>query len=596
MEEQPNTDSGQPSIGDSKEGLENQIENWRKELLQNTLSYTLGIAFVASLVAIWQIYVGRLVPGTAYFLAVGDAIIATAYFLPTRHYSIRIRLLVSEFYFLGLLGSFGGIVSLYGAGFVGLIAMSALFLGKRSALWSMAICVLHTLLLSLAFNQEWLFPMIPSVGLDQSQPQNWIRALVFIIAVGTMVALSIASLLERLQNNLRNSLELIEKLEAEKHRRESMQDTMRRTERMEALGRLAGGIAHDFNNALTVMGGEADYIVGEIGENHPIGESAEVIRQATERAAILTRRLLLYGRQTEFLRPRSVNLLNIINDFLRIGRRVLPESVDVAFDRCEPSYVEVDESALHQVLLNLAINAGDAIDHEGRITLSCGTRELSEGETSLEADTYGFLRVTDTGSGIPEEELSSIFDPFFSTAKSRTSGMSLASSFGFVSASGGTIEVESTLGEGTSFTLYFPTTDKRAQNSVALLDSVTGMGKGQVALVAEDNIRVRAIIWSALTDVGFEVLEAADGEAAYKLFTESERSISVLVTDMMMPKMDGVALAKRCHKENSNLKIVLVTGYATSGASERLRKIPNTVLLPKPFGRRDLYQILNELR
>ncbi len=587
------------SIDDKRVGLENQLETWRQELLNRVLLYTLLILILASIIGTWQIYKGRLSPTTAYFLVAGIGSLLAALKAPARLQYYRVRLLVAVFYFFGLIGSLGGIVSLYGAGFVAFFAMSALFLGKKSAYWAGLVCIVHTAVVAIAFEQQWIHPLVPTFGLDSTSILNWTRALAFVLGVGGMVAVSINSLLERLQNNLRSSLSLIERLESEQIHLEKMQERMRRTERMEALGRLAGGIAHDFNNALTVMGGEADYIISEIGEEHPIGESAQIIRQATDRAAILTRRLLLYGRQTEFLRPTSVNLLTTINDFLRIGRRVLPESIEVAFDRCEPSFVEIDDSALHQVLLNLVINAGDAIDHEGRITFSCGLRDLEAGETALPAGNYGFLTVADTGSGIPEEELKDIFDPFFSTKKngnSSASGMSLASSFGFVSASGGTIEVKSELGVGSSFTLFFPTTDKRVPESVAYLDSVAGLGKGQVALIAEDNIRVRAILWSALSDVGYEVLEAADGVAACKLADDCESPISLLVTDLMMPKMDGVTLAQRCHDDYPNIRIILVTGYATSGASDKLRKIPHTGLLPKPFGRRDLYQLLSELR
>jgi two-component system cell cycle sensor histidine kinase/response regulator CckA len=234
------------------------------------------------------------------------------------------------------------------------------------------------------------------------------------------------------------------------------------------------------------------------------------------------------------------------------------------------------------------------MNQEGRITLSCGTCELKEAETSLAPGPYGYISVSDMGVGIAPEYIEKIFDPFFSTEQG-SSGMGLASSFGFATASSGTIEVDSEPGVGTTFTLYFPITDKPVKSAAAYLGCVEGLGKGQLALIAEDNLRVRAFMWSALIDAGFEVLEAPDGAAAHDLAMECERPISVLVTDYMMPKMDGVTLAERCHASNPDIKIVLVTGYATSGASKKLGEIPNTTLLPKPFGRRDLFHALQTM-
>jgi signal transduction histidine kinase/CheY-like chemotaxis protein len=553
---------------------------------------------VAFGICLWQIYIGRIHWLNAVFAGVMMVAIFSALKAPKHWVTYRVVTLTILFYSVGALGSLGGVVSLYGAGFVAFVAMSALFGGRKGSLIALGITVLHTGAVALAFQQQWMDSLIPGVGLDPALPANWMRAMAFMLTVAIILAACISSLLKRLEMNLQASLELVDRLESEKNQREDMKEQALRSQRMEALGRLAGGIAHDFNNALTVMGGEADYIVGEIGEDHPIGESAEIIRLATERAATLTRRLLLFGRHKEFLQPSPVDLFTVLNEFMRISRRVLPESIELAFDKCEPALVEVDAAALHQALLNLAINAGDAMDQSGRITLSCGSRELKEGETTLDAGHYGFVSVADTGTGIPKEYLGQIFDPFFSTERDKkagSSGMGLASSFGFATASNGTIEVESEVGVGSTFTLYFPTTDKKVRDVAAQLGSITGLGKGQLALIAEDNLRVRAFMWSALTDAGYEVLEAADGEQAHRLANECERPIAVLVTDYMMPKMDGLTLAERVHKAHPEVKIVLVTGYTTSGASDKLREIPNTELLPKPFGRRDLFRVLQSM-
>tara|TARA_R110002096_G_scaffold143328_4_gene299292 strand:+ start:83774 stop:85555 length:1782 start_codon:yes stop_codon:yes gene_type:complete len=573
-----------------------QIAEWRDDLLDRILRIALFIATLAFGVAIWQIKLNRVDPNNAYVVASILVVLGSGVLASNRFKLFRIFTLLSAFYIAGALGSLGGIVSLYGAGFVGLIACSALFLEVRGAVASIALSIVHTTIVAVALNQGWFEAFIPKGGLDPTTPANWVRALSFDLAVAIVLSTCIISLLRKLRSNLAGSIQLVGRLEAEQEKRERMKQHMVRAERMESLGRLAGGIAHDFNNALTVMGGEADYIVSEIGEDHPIGESAEIIRQATERAAALTRRLLLLGRNKELLRPSPLDLLTTINDMVRVSRRVLPESIQVVLERCEAAVVKVDEPALHQALLNLVLNAADAMEQEGTLTLSCGSRTLGEDETSLAPGTYGFVSVQDSGRGIAEDELRDIFDPFFvPSGQSNNNGLSLASSFGFATSSGGTIAVESTVGEGTCFTLYFPPSTEKVRDAVALLGSIAGIGKGKLALVAEDNLRVRAILWSALVDAGFEVLEAADGEAACNIATACDRKISLLVTDYMMPKKDGVHLARDCHASHPDIKIVMVTGYASSGASEKLREIPNTVLLPKPFGRRELYRALESL-
>ncbi len=573
-----------------------QMGQWRTDSLTRVLRVAFAASALGFVLSLWQITTGHLHPNNGYIAGVALLTVASGLWAPPRWEAFRIAMVLTVFYIAGAVGSLGGIVSLYGAGFVGLIVCSTLLLETRGAVVSIALTILHTAIVALFFERHWLAPLIPEGGLDPTTPTNWARALTYDLGIAIVLAVCIISVLGHLRANLTGSLELVNRLEAEREKRERMKEQMLRADRMESLGRLAGGIAHDFNNSLTVMGGEADYIVSEIGEDHPIGESAEVIRQATERAAALTRRLLLIGHNKELLRPTPQDLLSTINDMVRISKRVLPESIEVALERCESAIVKVDEPALHQALLNLVLGAADAMEQEGRITLSCGTRELAEGDTMLPPMHYGFVTVADEGRGIAEEDLGEIFDPFFAPGgKSSSNGLSLASSFGFATSSGGTISVESELGAGTSFTLFFPLSDEKVRDTVAFLGSIAGIGKGKLALIAEDNLRVRAILWSALVDAGYEVLEAADGEAASEIARSCKREIALLVTDYMMPKKDGVHLAREARRVHPNIKIIMVTGYASSGASEKLREMPNTLLLPKPFGRRELYRALESL-
>ena len=206
------------------------------------------------------------------------------------------------------------------------------------------------------------------------------------------------------------------------------------------------------------------------------------------------------------------------------------------------------------------------------------------------------ITVTDNGSGIAPEVLGEIFDPFFTTKGGvKGAGLGLASVYGFAKGSRGRVEVESELGVGTSFRLSLPISQDTAQASQVATSSISEIGKGRIALVAEDNLRVRAILWTALSDAGFEVLEAHDGETALELARNSESAISVLVTDLMMPGMDGASLAESCLSLFPEIQILVVTGFAGSTVMERVRALPKAALLQKPFGRRELIAELQKL-
>lgn len=571
------------------------LTEWRDTSLQTVLSYAVGVGGASFAVTLWQVLQSHMPASYLGYILLCLSVLLTGRLIPRRHSAGRLAMLLLALYSAGAVGSLGGLVSLYGVGFLGMIVCAALFAGKRGLLIALCVTLVHTAVVAIAYDQHWIRSMLPVAGQDPHAIKNWGRSFVFLFGVASGLGYCVVTLIARLRANLERSVDLLRQLETEQAERLSVEGRLRKTERLEALGRLAGGIAHDFNNTLTVVVGEADYIASEVGSNHPLGESAEMIREAAELGSTLTRRLLLIGRSQDFLHPEPIDLPAALNDFTRIARRVLPESIEIVTEPGEPVVVEVDEAALHQTLLNLAINAGDAMDQQGMMRMSCSIREIGADEV-LPAGRYAAISVDDIGSGIASEVIDDIFDPFFTTKDGvKGAGLGLASVYGFAKGSGGAVDVESKVGEGTTFTLMLPLSNKSAHTSSASHSAITRIGEGKLALVAEDNLRVRAILWTALSDAGYQVLEAPDGETALQLAQTSEAPISVLVTDLMMPGMDGATLAEKCNDHSPGLAILVVTGYAASSVMEKVRAMPNAALLRKPFGRRELLSELQKL-
>jgi len=565
--------------------------DWRDESLKNMLSIALGVVLISFVVTLWQVRQGTVPADYLGYEGLCFAFLGTGRFLPARHVTTRIAMLLLTLYAAGAAGGMGGLISLYGVGFLGFIVCGAIYLGKTGLAVALVVTAAHTMAMAMAFQNGWLTPLIPPEGLDPHIFKNWTRALVSLVGVGAAIGFAVVALIGRLRANLLHSVELVRELEQEKRERIGVEGQLRQTERLEALGRLAGGIAHDFNNTLTIVIGEADYIASESGNDQPVGEAAEIIRQAAEMGASLTKRLLLIGRSKDFLQPSPINLQSALAEFARIARRVLPGNIEIVMEPGESVVVDVDEAALHQALLNLAINAGDAMEQAGTLRMHCTTDAEVTGEAALAT-----ITVTDNGSGIAPEVLGEVFDPFFTTKGGvKGAGLGLASVYGFAKGSRGRVEVESELGVGTSFRLSLPISQNAAQASQVATSSISEIGKGRIALVAEDNLRVRAILWTALSDAGFEVLEAHDGETALELARNSASPISVLVTDLMMPGMDGASLAEACLGLFPEIQILVVTGFAGSTVMEKVRALPKAALLHKPFGRRELVAELQKL-
>lgn len=374
-------------------------------------------------------------------------------------------------------------------------------------------------------------------------------------------------------------------------------------QKTQALGQLAGGIAHDFNNLLTAMIGFCDLLLLRHAPNDPSFMDIMQIKQNANRAANLVRQLLAFSRQ-QTLQPKIMDISEILEDVSLLLQRLIGSSIKLSiFHGKELGYVRVDRGQLEQVIINLVVNARDALDGEGDITLK--TKNVVFEKTTqvmqeiIKAGRYVCIEVKDTGMGMPSATLERIFDPFFSTkAVGSGTGLGLSTVQGIVSQTGGYVCVESAPGKGTTFYIYLPHYDKGIEAVPALQEKdvplpltrdLTGSG---TILFVEDEDAVRLFSSRALRDKGYNVIEATTGEEGLNYLTTAWESghekVDLLITDVVMPVMDGPTLVKRAHELFPDLKVIFISGYAEDTFREKLTLEEELVFLPKPYTLKDL--------
>ncbi len=376
------------------------------------------------------------------------------------------------------------------------------------------------------------------------------------------------------------------------------------SQKMQAIGQLAGGVAHDFNNLLTAISGHCDLLLLRHDQGDADYGDLVQINQNANRAAALVGQLLAFSRK-QTLRPETLDLRDTLADLTHLLNRLVGEKVTLTLSHdpvLQP--IRADKRQLEQVLMNLVVNARDAMPAGGeiRVVTECITLEtpLTRDRVSVPAGHYVTVLVSDDGTGIAPDKLQKVFEPFFTTKRTgEGTGLGLSTAYGIVKQSGGFIFVDSTLGSGTCFTLYFPVLD------AAVIDKpkpVTAIPRGTtkhadgVILLVEDEAPVRAFASRALRLRGYTVLEADSAEAALKTLEDKNLSIDVFVTDVIMPGMDGPSWVREALKARPGVRVVFVSGYAEDSFSDEQTKIPNSVFLPKPFSLTDLTEtVQNQL-
>ena len=366
--------------------------------------------------------------------------------------------------------------------------------------------------------------------------------------------------------------------------RKQLEEQFRQAQKMEAVGRLAGGIAHDFNNLLTVMTSCSELLLGDLAPDDRRRGDVEEIRRAAQRAAALTRQLLAFSRK-QILQPTLLDLNSVVSEMERMLRRVLGEDV-VLETRLDPDleFVRADQGQIEQVLMNLAVNARDAMPRGGRIILE--TRNTN-GEPTLECPDGGcgvVLEVRDEGHGIEPDAMPHIFEPFYTTKElGKGTGLGLSTVYGIVKQSGGNVEVHSTPGVGSTFRIVLPpyrdgVPARRAspQRGVAVRASAT-------ILLVEDEDAVRSLATRILTRDGYRVLGASRGDEAIALFARHEREISLLVSDLVLPGVGGIEIAQRLREMRPSLKVLLMSGYTDRDVGALAGASVNVAFMQKPF-------------
>jgi PAS domain S-box-containing protein len=357
------------------------------------------------------------------------------------------------------------------------------------------------------------------------------------------------------------------------------------SERLDSLGQLAGGIAHDFNNLLAVISGYADIVAADTDPEDPRRADLESIRRAAQRAAALTRQLLIFSRR-EPSRPRTVNLNDVVTETTNLLARTLGEDIEVALDlHADLPPVLIDPTKLEQVLLNLVMNARAAMAHGGQlsITTRCQPHPTADGNPhSRPADPVVVLAVTDTGTGMPPEVASHAFEPFFTTKPpGQGTGLGLATAYGVIKEAGGDITIDSTVGHGTTVQVLLPATDQVETTSSAPAEPVV-TGGGETILVIEDENAVREIVTRILTRNGYLVIATGTPTQAVALY-QSHPHIAAVLTDVVMPAMSGTQVAAEIRQLNPNTPILFMSGYTTGPTPGGQAMPPDAPLIHKPF-------------
>jgi PAS domain S-box-containing protein len=383
----------------------------------------------------------------------------------------------------------------------------------------------------------------------------------------------------------------------EEHTR--LEEQLRQAQKMESVGRLAGGVAHDFNNYLTVINGYCEMLLGGPDASPEIRESLEEIRAAGARAASITQQLLAFSRK-QIAAPSVLSLNQVVTDSGQLLRRLIGENIEIVTRlHAQPGNVMADPLQLGQVLMNLAINARDAMPDGGQIAIETGQGEIDQAAASGSAvrpGRYALLSVADTGAGMSPQIQERIFEPFFTTKGAGAgTGLGLSTAYGIVHQAGGWIDVRSSPGAGSRFEIWLPLTEAVAADAAAP-PSAAGCGRGQeTLLIVEDQGDVRRLALSILKANGYRLLEAENAEQALQLSAGYAGGIDLLVTDVIMPGLNGRQLADRLAKERPGLKVLYTSGYAADVIALQGSLEPGMAYLPKPFGAAQLAAKVREV-
>ncbi|MGB8732035.1 MAG: ATP-binding protein [Candidatus Sulfotelmatobacter sp.] len=383
--------------------------------------------------------------------------------------------------------------------------------------------------------------------------------------------------------------------------RRALEQQLRQSQKMEAVGRLAGGIAHDFNNLLMVISGYSEFLLDRLGPDPALRGPAQEIAGAAQRASSLTRQLLAFSRK-QMMAPKILDLNEVITENLKMLTRVIGEDIDlVMVPAATLGAVRADAGQIDQVIMNLAVNARDAMPSGGKLTIETSNvsldEEYSRFHAPLRPGDYVMLTISDTGMGMDSETQSHIFEPFFTTKGPKGTGLGLSTVYGIIKQSGGYIWVYSESGKGTTFKIYLPRVPERAESPavVSTAESVGTEPGTETILLVEDETNLRYLARQFLEKQGYRVIEAADGAVAMQIAVAHEGMIHLLLTDVIMPGMNGRELAQRISEIRPNTKVLYMSGYTENVIGHNGTLDAGVRLLQKPFTLRELKSKVREV-
>ena len=378
-----------------------------------------------------------------------------------------------------------------------------------------------------------------------------------------------------------------------------LEEQLRQSQKLEAVGQLAGGIAHDFNNLLTVVEGYAELVYGDLAEDDPKRASVQEILVAAQRAASLTRQLLAFSRR-QMLQPIHLNLNSNVASTQRMLSRLLGENIEIVTQLADGLWdVYADPGQIDQIILNLAVNARDAMEHGGRLTITTANVEVDAGSAAaagVAPGKYARLTLSDTGEGMDAETQRHIFEPFFTTKEvGRGTGLGLSTVYGIVKQSGGQILVESEPGRGSAFTILLPARDGSSQADLpGGAPAAESQTPEETVLVVEDDQVVRQLVATMLRFGGYKVISPATPEQALVVCADPQTRIDLLLTDMVLPDTDGAIIAETAARLRPGLKVLFMSGYTEHAVLRRTPIDPATPFLQKPFTKSALMSKVRE--
>lgn len=363
-----------------------------------------------------------------------------------------------------------------------------------------------------------------------------------------------------------------------------LKEQLRQSQKMEAVGQMAGGIAHDFNNLLTVILSYGQMVLEEIGPEHELSQKIGPMVECSERAASLTRQLLAFSRR-QVIEPKVLDLTKLIHNMEKMLKRILGEEISLQGEKAQKSCsIKADAGQIEQIIVNLAVNARDAMPHGGKLRIDVAPIKVGSNKSEIEPGSYVMLKVSDTGSGMPPEVKAKIFEPFFTTKEvGKGTGLGLSTVYGIVKQSNGYLDVESELGKGTTFKIYFPQIADKEDDLTVTSEKIQNLrGKSRI-FVVEDEDSVRMVACAVLRKAGYQVFETDDPEKAVEMLDDQNTNIDLLISDVIMPHMRGPQMAEKICQHRPDLKVLFMSGYTDNAINKNGELDKGKEFLQKPF-------------